>query len=229
MKKIASACLLVMFCFMTSAQISKKEIESNLVSIYETSNREKEIIRKNRIGKYDDDKLKSLSDSEKKALEVKWEKDYILYLQDIKPLNTQRLQQLQNLIVTIEKSRPLIGRRKIQGGAAKSEVKEYEITEDGVKIRSASSVEINELRKAFSDAFRTDFIDSEEGILRSSITLIVDTDGSLKNLKAKGSNEEFNALVIIILYSLDKKMKPSEDGDDYVPTRYQLPVAMNFE
>lgn len=229
MRKKIFACLLMIFCFLAYAQISKKEIEDNLHSIYEKSNREKEALKKKRIGKYQDDKLKPLSDTQKKAMEAQWEKDYTLYLKDIEPVNAKKIQQLQDLIARIEKSRPLIGRRKIKGGAAKSELKEYGSNEDGVKIGSASSAEINELRKAFIEAFRSDLVDSDEGIFRSNVTLIVDTDGSLKNLKAKGINEEFNALVIITLYTLENKIKPSEDKDDYVLTRYNLPVAMNFE
>ncbi|MBD3904299.1 M56 family metallopeptidase [Chryseobacterium sp. Ch-15] len=89
---------------------------------------------------------------------------------------------------------------------------------------------INELRKKVSKNFNSVIFGETNGLVRSTITFVVDKNGSIRDLKAEGENEKFNNEVLRVAKEANENVtwKPATKDGEPVAYRYNLPIAMQF-
>lgn len=86
---------------------------------------------------------------------------------------------------------------------------------------------IQGFRKAFAENFDSDVIYGN-GRFRTSITFIVEKDGSVSNVKAEGDNPDFNTVAAITVYRISGKWMPGTADGEPVRTRFRFPATINF-
>ncbi|WP_175621331.1 M56 family metallopeptidase [Chryseobacterium schmidteae] len=89
---------------------------------------------------------------------------------------------------------------------------------------------VNELRKKVSKNFNSAIFGESNDLVRSTITFVVDKNGSIRDLKAEGENEKFNNEVLRVTKEANENItwKPATKDGEPVAYRYNLPMAMQF-
>ncbi|WP_411811737.1 M56 family metallopeptidase [Chryseobacterium scophthalmum] len=89
---------------------------------------------------------------------------------------------------------------------------------------------VNELRKKVAKNFNSAIFGEINGLVRSTITFVVDKNGSIRDLKAEGENEKFNNEVFRVTKEANENItwKPATKDGEPVAYRYNLPIAMQF-
>ena len=87
---------------------------------------------------------------------------------------------------------------------------------------------INGFRKKFIDGFDNGSVEGE-GTLKTEITFVVERDGSLTQVKATGSNSDFNREAERTIKSIKQKWNPGKVNGQPVRSRFRFPISMNFE
>lgn len=107
------------------------------------------------------------------------------------------------------------------------------IKTDFTKIEDALSVEAK--YKGGIDAFRnkvaSNFDNSgfEEGTMKTTVTFIVERDGSISGIKADGKDANFNNEAIRTVKSIRGEWVPGKNKDgEYVRSYFKFPISMNF-
>ena len=87
-----------------------------------------------------------------------------------------------------------------------------------------------------TNAFRTKFQNSfdsgnmeGEGTLKTEITFVVEKDGSITQVKASGSNSDFNREAEATVKGIRTKWTPGKVNGQPVRSRFRFPVTMNFQ
>lgn len=88
---------------------------------------------------------------------------------------------------------------------------------------------INQLRKEISDLFYLGGVYSEIKTIKTNVAFIVEKDGTITNVDAKGDNFTFNRQAEIALYSVSKKFFPAVVNGNPVRYRFRLPLTMKLE
>ncbi|QOW10830.1 energy transducer TonB [Kaistella flava (ex Peng et al. 2021)] len=88
---------------------------------------------------------------------------------------------------------------------------------------------INKFRSSVQNNFDTGAMDGDEGVVKTTITFVVERDGSITDVKAEGSNKTFNAEAIRTVKSVKNKWSPAKINGQSVRYRYRLPLTMQFE
>lgn len=88
---------------------------------------------------------------------------------------------------------------------------------------------INSFRSKVSSNFDTSVMDGDEGTVKTEITFVVERDGSITDVKANGSNKDFNAEAIRTVKSVKNKWAPAKINGQSVRYRFRMPLTMQFE
>lgn len=88
---------------------------------------------------------------------------------------------------------------------------------------------INSFRSKVGSSFDTSVMEGDEGTVKSEITFVVERDGSITDVKASGSNKDFNAEAIRTVKSIKNKWSPAKINGKAVRYRFRLPLTMQFE
>ncbi len=88
---------------------------------------------------------------------------------------------------------------------------------------------IGAFRTKVGESFDTSAMEGGEGTLKAEITFVVERDGSITDVKANGSNSDFNAEAVRTIKSIKNKWTPAKVNGQPVRSRYRLPLTMNFE
>lgn len=88
---------------------------------------------------------------------------------------------------------------------------------------------INAFRSKVSNSFDSSAMDGDEGKVTSEITFVVERDGTITDVQAKGSNKDFNAEAIRTVKSIKNKWAPAKVNGQSVRYRFRLPLTMQFE
>ncbi|MGZ5209369.1 MAG: energy transducer TonB [Kaistella sp.] len=88
---------------------------------------------------------------------------------------------------------------------------------------------INSFRSKVSSNFDTSVMDGDEGTVKTEITFVVERDGSITDVKASGSNKDFNAEAIRTVKSVKNKWAPAKINGQSVRYRFRMPLTMQFE
>ncbi|MGI9651571.1 hypothetical protein [Chryseobacterium sp. RLHN22] len=85
-------------------------------------------------------------------------------------------------------------------------------------------------------AFRNKFAENLDiskiegsGILSSELSFVIEKDGAMSELKASGSNEEFNSAAVDAFKSIKEKWKPGKMDGEFVRSIFRMPLKMAFE
>ncbi|MDO4225354.1 MAG: energy transducer TonB, partial [Bergeyella zoohelcum] len=88
---------------------------------------------------------------------------------------------------------------------------------------------LNAFRSSVSQNFDTSVMEGGEGTLKTEITFVVERDGTISQVKATGSNSDFNREAERTVKSIKKKWTPAKINGQPVRSRFRLPLTMNFE
>jgi bla regulator protein BlaR1 len=90
---------------------------------------------------------------------------------------------------------------------------------------------IQMLRNKFMQNFDSSILKDEKGIIKSVVYMVIDENGIVGKVVAKGNNEIFNKEAERALKSVlaDTKWKPATNHGERVKTAYSLPLTMTFE
>lgn len=88
---------------------------------------------------------------------------------------------------------------------------------------------INAFRNKVSNNFDGSAMNGDEGTVKAEVTFVVERDGSITDVKASGSNSDFNAEAIRTIKSIKNKWTPAKINGQSVRYRFRLPLTMNFE
>jgi protein TonB len=88
---------------------------------------------------------------------------------------------------------------------------------------------LNSFRNKISENFDNSAMEGGEGTLKTTVTFIVERDGSISDVKASGSNSDFNSEAVRTVKSIKTKWVPAKINGQPVRQRFRLPLTMNFE
>lgn len=88
---------------------------------------------------------------------------------------------------------------------------------------------INAFRNKVSSNFDGSAMNGDAGTVKAEITFVVERDGSITDVKASGSNSDFNAEAVRTIKSVKNKWTPAKINGQSVRYRFRLPLTMNFE
>ncbi len=88
---------------------------------------------------------------------------------------------------------------------------------------------INSFRNKVNSNFDTSIMDGDEGIVKTEVTFVVERDGTITDVKANGSNKDFNAEAIRTVKSIKNKWAPAKINGQAVRYRFRMPLTMQFE
>ncbi|RQP08966.1 MAG: energy transducer TonB [Chryseobacterium sp.] len=87
---------------------------------------------------------------------------------------------------------------------------------------------LNKFRNLVAQNFDTGIMEGE-GTVKTTITFVVERDGSISDVKASGPNSTFNREAERTIRSIRGKWKPGKVNGQEVRSRFRLPLTMNFE
>ena len=88
---------------------------------------------------------------------------------------------------------------------------------------------LNSFRNKIGENFDNSAMEGGEGTLKTTVTFIVERDGSISDVKASGSNSDFNSEAVRTVKSIRTKWVPAKINGQPVRQRFRLPLTMNFE
>ena len=88
---------------------------------------------------------------------------------------------------------------------------------------------INAFRSKVSNGFDSSAMDGDEGKVTTEVIFVVERDGSITDVKANGSNKDFNAEAIRTVKNIKNKWSPAKINGQSVRYRFRLPLTMQFE
>ena len=88
---------------------------------------------------------------------------------------------------------------------------------------------LNSFRNKIGENFDNSAMEGGEGTLKTTVTFIVERDGSISDVKASGSNSDFNSEAVRTVKSIKTKWVPAKINGQPVRQRFRLPLTMNFE
>ncbi len=88
---------------------------------------------------------------------------------------------------------------------------------------------LNSFRNKIAENFDNSAMEGGEGTLKATVTFIVERDGSISDVKATGSNSDFNSEAVRTVKSIRTKWVPAKINGQPVRQRFRMPLAMNFE
>ena len=86
---------------------------------------------------------------------------------------------------------------------------------------------LNGFRTKVMENFDSEAVQGE-GVLTTTVTFVVESNGTVSQVKATGSNPNFNREAERVVRSI-KGWKPAKKGGINVRSYYKLPLTMNFE
>lgn len=110
----------------------------------------------------------------------------------------------------------------------KPQVSTTEVYESVDQAADFGSGGINGFRRKFQENFDNSGIEGE-GTVKTEITFVVERDGSISQVKAHGSNSDFNREAERAIKSIRGKWSPGKVNGQPVRSRFRFPVTMNFE
>lgn len=88
---------------------------------------------------------------------------------------------------------------------------------------------MNTLQEQVSELLYTSDINQDLGMVKTTVTFIVEKDGNITFVKAFGDNSTFNRQAEIAVYLLPNKFSPAYVNNIPVRYKYKLPLSINFD
>ncbi|WP_265426588.1 M56 family metallopeptidase [Chryseobacterium sp. YIM B08800] len=124
-------------------------------------------------------------------------------------------------------------KRNIEGNLNKKNEQDLSTAAEGTQANITPAEYpggVNELRKKVSKNFNSAIFSDSQGLVKSTITFVVDKNGNIRDLKTEGENEKFNNEVFRVTKEANENItwKPATKDGEPVAYRYNLPIAMQF-
>ena len=87
---------------------------------------------------------------------------------------------------------------------------------------------VDGFRKKIEQNFDYEAVEGE-GVLTAMVSFVVEKDGSITQIKAKGSNADLNRESERVIRSIKIKWKPGKIGGKNVRSTFTVPLKMKFE
>jgi len=87
---------------------------------------------------------------------------------------------------------------------------------------------IPNFRKVVVDNFRLKKVKGL-GFVSCEVQFIIDTDGSITNVKAAGSNQQFNDEAVRAVSKITTKWLPAKINNQNVRFKYRMPLTISYE
>ena len=84
-------------------------------------------------------------------------------------------------------------------------------------------------RAKVSENFDASSMSGDEGLVNATVSFVVETDGTISNIKAKGSNADFNAEAERTIKKIKGKWQPAKVDGQWVRSYFKIPITMRFE
>lgn len=117
---------------------------------------------------------------------------------------------------------------KVQAVEVKPQVSETQVYTEVEQLAEFPGG-INAFRSKVSNSFDTSVMEGDEGKVQTTVTFVVERDGSITDVKADGPNKGFNAEAVRTIKSVKNKWTPAKINGQAVRYRYRLPLTMQFE
>ncbi|MDQ0478198.1 MULTISPECIES: energy transducer TonB [Chryseobacterium] len=117
---------------------------------------------------------------------------------------------------------------KVQSVEVKPQVSETQVYTEVEQLAEFPGG-INKFRSSVQNNFDTGAMEGDEGVVKTTITFVVERDGSITDVKADGPNKTFNAEAVRTVKSVKNKWSPAKINGQAVRYRYRLPLTMQFE
>ncbi|WP_379968563.1 hypothetical protein [Epilithonimonas sp. UC225_85] len=194
----------------TTNNLVAKEIET----IYKNYSENCTISKDKILGKYEKTNFKELEQTKE------YRDDYSLFLNEKQKHQSAKIAALKSLLKRTEANNPLVGAKTFTN----QNNTEFETNFDLVKSQ------VTDIRNDLIINFNEDYIDAPfDSTLRTKINLVLDSDGKLKNIICTGEDEEMNLYTSLLIYSLDKHIKPIFDENWIRPANFIIPLTLKFE
>lgn len=84
-------------------------------------------------------------------------------------------------------------------------------------------------RSAVSENFDVSSMEGEEGMIQATVSFVVEIDGTLSNVNARGNNPQFNAEAEKTIKKIRGKWQAAKINGEKVRSYYKIPISMKFE
>ena len=88
---------------------------------------------------------------------------------------------------------------------------------------------INAFRQKVANGFDTESLGQEGAVVSGVITFVVETDGSISNIKISGNNSDFNKEAERTVKSIKTKWTPAQLKGKAVRSSFRMPISMKIE
>ena len=88
---------------------------------------------------------------------------------------------------------------------------------------------INTFRTKVVQNFGTDQFEDAAGLMQTTVTFIVEKDGTISNIKANGKHAQFNAEAEKTIKKVKGKCSPAKLRGENVRSYFKFPISMMFE
>ena len=88
---------------------------------------------------------------------------------------------------------------------------------------------INAFRNKVQSNFDTSAMSGDSGTMKTEVTFVVERDGSITDVKANGSNSDFNSEAVRTVKGIKNKWSPAKINGQSVRYRFKMPLTMQFE
>lgn len=212
MKQKILIIIAIFFSIISFAQINNltKEIDA----IYITYNESCKSSENKILAKYPKTNIKELEKTKE------YIGDYSLFLKEKEKHQSDKISELKTLLEKTKKENPFVGSIPFNN----QNNSEYETNFDLVQSQ------VINVRNDLVQYFNDDYIDAPYGsTLRTKINLVLDSDGKFKNINCTGENQEMNLYTSLLIYSLNKYIKPIMSENKIMPANFTIPLSLNFQ
>ncbi|WP_244939817.1 energy transducer TonB [Kaistella daneshvariae] len=88
---------------------------------------------------------------------------------------------------------------------------------------------INKFRSLVGTNFDTSMMKGNEGQVKTEVSFIIEKDGSISDVKANGTNQDFNAEAVRTVKTIKNKWAPAKINGQVVRYRFSVPLTMQFD
>ena len=183
------------------------------------------------------------SNFSKNISQYDFKKDSALYVEKYRFFHSEKMKNLKNLYQSWYEKHPLIGKKEFEINNGKSteatDAKLLENEKPQAIQKEYPLIEIAEienyqqmldLKKYIPNNFPTNlFMDGYEDRYKTVLTFYVDVDGKFKKIKYRGSNEEFNLISALYLYSVGSLDKPILYKNTPLMAIFSQPISLILE
>ena len=98
-----------------------------------------------------------------------------------------------------------------------------------VDIEATFGGGINSFRSKVVENFDTDSFNGTGDLMKTTVTFIIEKDGTISNIKAVGSNAEFSSEAERTIKNIRDKWIPAKLNGQYVRSYFKFPISIQFE